>query len=69
MSSENWILTYYQQMCDGSVTVGQWIRKWYEIIVHGLEEKRWTFDQKKANSAINFIERYCHHLRGLSLLD
>lgn len=64
MSSENWILTYYQQMCDGSVTVGQWIRKWYEIIVHGLEEKRWTFDQKKANSVINFIERYCHHHEG-----
>jgi len=64
MSADNWILTYYQQIQDGSVTVGSWIRKWYEIIVHGLEEKRWTFDQKKANAAINFIERYCHHHEG-----
>ena len=64
MSNDNWILTYYQQMCDGSVTVGQWIRKWYEMIVHGLEEKKWTFDQKKANAVINFIERYCHHHEG-----
>ena len=64
MSSDNWILTYYQQIKDGSVTVGKWIRTWYEMIVHGLEEKKWTFDQKKANSAINFIERYCHHHEG-----
>lgn len=60
----NWILTYYQQICDGSVTVGSWIRKWYEIVVHGLEDRRWFFDQKKANAAINFIERYCHHHEG-----
>jgi len=61
---QNWILTYYQQICDGSVTVGTWIRKWYEIVVHGLEAKTWSFDQKKANAAINFIERYCHHHEG-----
>ena len=64
MSADNWILTYYQQIMDGSVTVGKWIKTWYGQIVHGLEEKRWTFDQKKANSAINFIERYCHHHEG-----
>ena len=64
MISKNYILTYYQQICDGSVTVGAWIRKWYEIVVHGLEDKRWFFDQKKANAAINFIERYCHHHEG-----
>lgn len=62
--SDNWIYTYYQQIQDGSVTVGKWIRIWYEMIVHGLEEKRWSFDQKKANAAINFIERYCHHHEG-----
>ena len=64
MSADNWILTYYQQIKDGSVTVGEWIQRWYEIVVNGLQEKRWTFDQKKANAAINFIERYCHHHEG-----
>lgn len=63
-ADNNWILTYYQQICDGSVTVGSWIRKWYEIVVHGLEDRRWSFDQKRANAAINFIERYCHHHEG-----
>ena len=64
MSADNWILTYYQQIKDGSVTVGEWIQRWYEIVVSGLQEKWWTFDQKKANAAINFIERYCHHHEG-----
>ena len=63
-SGENAILTYYQQIKDGSVTVGKWIRTWYEIVVHGLEERRWFFDQKKAAKVINFIERYCHHHEG-----
>ena len=63
-TATNWILTYYQEIMDGSVTVGEWIRRWYTIVVHGLEEKRWAFDQKKANEVINFIERYCHHHEG-----
>lgn len=63
-TANNWILAYYQQIMDGSVTVGEWIRRWYGIVVHGLEEKRWRFDQKKANECINFIERYCHHHEG-----
>ena len=39
MESKNYILIYYQQIKDGSVTVGHWIEKWYEYIVHGLEQK------------------------------
>ena len=64
MTSKNYILIYYQQIKDGSVTVGKWIEKWYEYIVHGLEEKRFTFSQKKANTAIAFIQQYCRHHEG-----
>ena len=64
MTSKNYILTYYQQIKDGSVTVGKWIEKWYEYIVHGLEEKRFFFDQKKAARAIAFIQQYCRHHEG-----
>ena len=64
MVSKNYILTYYQQIKDGSVTVGSWIEKWYEYIVHGLEEKRFFFDQKKAARAIAFIQQYCRHHEG-----
>ena len=63
-TASNWIWTYYQQIRDGSVTVGKWIRKWYEMVVHSLQDGTYHFDQKKANEVINFVERYCHHHEG-----
>ena len=64
MNEENAIYAYYQGIQDGSITVGKWIRMLYEVIIDGLESGRWTFDQRRANSAIGFIERYCHHYKG-----
>lgn len=64
MSEENAILSYYQKIQDGSITVGKWIQMLYETIIDGLESKRWFFDQRRANAAINFIEKYCHHYKG-----
>jgi phage terminase large subunit-like protein len=60
----NYILQYYQQIKDGSVVVGEWVRLVYEYIVHGLEEKRFFYDAKKAEHAINYIEKFCHHAEG-----
>ena len=64
MNEENAILTYYQKIQDGSITVGKWIRKLYDVLVDGLEKKRWYYDQRKAQNAIRFIERFCHHYKG-----
>ena len=64
MQSKNYINIYYQQIKDGSVTVGHWIEKWYEYIVHGLEAKKFFFNQKKAAMAIAFIQQYCRHHEG-----
>lgn len=64
MNDENAILAYYQGIRDGSITVGRWIRTLYEMIVEGLESKRWYFDQRKASTAIRFVERFCHHYKG-----
>ena len=49
---------------DGSVTVGHWIRLLYERIISDLEEKHYFFDQKKANKAVRFFEKFCHHSKG-----
>ena len=62
----NSILEYYQGIQNGTIVVGRWIKLWYEQIVHGLEEGRFTFDQKKASKAIRFIETFCHHCEGRS---
>lgn len=60
----NSILEYYQAIKDGSETVGDWVKRWYEYIVKGLENKTFFFDQKKANKAIRYIEQFCHHHEG-----
>ena len=64
MNDENSILAYYQGIHDGSIYVGKWIRLLYEMIMDGLEDHTWFFNQKKAAMAIKFIERFCHHYKG-----
>lgn len=61
---DNYIFAYYQAITDGSVTVGRWVRLAYEYIIQGLERGEFTFSQKKANAAIRFVERFCHHHEG-----
>ena len=61
---DNYILTYYQAIKDGSVIVGKWIRLIYEYIVNGLENGLFYYDAKKANRAIEFIEAHAHHSEG-----
>ena len=60
----NYIYQYYQKIVDGSIRVGRWIRLIYEYIVDRLEDKTFTFDQKKANHAIQWIEEHCFHVEG-----
>lgn len=60
----NYIWEYYQGISDGSIVVGDWIRRLYEMIVKGLEDGTYIFNQKKANNAIKFIEKFCRHNKG-----
>lgn len=60
----NSIYEYYQQIKDGRIVVGKWIRRWYEYIVKGIEKKEFFYDNKKAERAIRFIENFAHHHEG-----
>ena len=62
---DNAILAYYQQIKEGTVLVGRWIKMLYEQIVHAIEDGTYIFDAKKADKAIRWIERYCHHTEGV----
>lgn len=64
MNEDNYIFSYYQAIKTGKVTVGRWIELIYEYIIDGLEKKRFFFDQKKANDAIEWIENHCFHTEG-----
>ena len=61
---QDWILTYYQEIQNGKVTIGHWIREWYTQIIDGLQKKRYTFDQKAAGKVIRFCENFCRHHEG-----
>ena len=65
MSSDNYILAYYQRIQDGTETVGRWIRLLYELIIKGLQGKSFFYDHKKATAAVRFVESFCHHHEGV----
>ena len=61
---DNYILAYYQQIKDGSVVVGRWVKLLYEYIVSGLQAGSFFYSAKKASAAVLFIEGFCHHHEG-----
>lgn len=61
---ENYILSYYQGIKDGSIVVGKWIELLYEYIVNGFEEKKFFYDHKKAMKVIDFFEHHVFHVEG-----
>ena len=55
---------YWEEIQTGGVVAGKWIRQLYEVIMQGLDEGRWFYDERLAENAIGFIERFCHHYKG-----
>ena len=64
VKTENAIQEYWNEIQTGGVTVGKWIRMLYEVIMKGLDEGRWFYDDHLAQNAVGFIQRYCHHYKG-----
>ena len=64
MTEENAILSYWDEIRTGRVTVGRWVRLLYEVILQGIDDGRWFYDGKLAGNAIGFIQRFCHHYKG-----
>ena len=60
----NDLLSYYQGIKDGTYTVGKWIVLLYNLIITGLENEAFFYNQKSANKAIRFIEGFCRHHEG-----
>ena len=63
-TAENAILAYWDEIQTGGVNVGKWIRLLYDVILQGIGEGRWFYDNRLAQNALGFIERYCHHYKG-----
>ena len=65
VKTENAITAYWDEIQTGGAVVGKWIRQLYDVIIRGLAEGRWRYDERLAQNAIGFIERYCHHYKGV----
>ena len=64
LTAESAIIQYWNEIQNGGVNAGKWIRLLYDVILQGLTEHRWYFSWKRADNALRFIERYCHHYKG-----
>lgn len=64
MTAESAILQYWNEIRSGGINAGKWIRLLYEVILQGLSEHLWYYSHERAENAIRFIERYCHHYKG-----
>lgn len=62
----NHIQEYYKQIVTGKIVVSDKIKRVYKHLTDKLKDKksRYVFDQKKAEHAIAFIEKYCKHSKG-----
>ena len=63
-NTDNHIYAYYQQIKNGSVVVGRWIRLLYEYLIAGIENGAFVFDNRRANDAVEWIEAHCFHTEG-----
>lgn len=64
VKTENAITAYWEEIQTGGVVVGKWIRMLYDVLMQGISENRWYFDERLADNATGFIERFCHHYKG-----
>lgn len=60
------IYEYYKKINSGEIKVGKWIHKVYDILIDGLEQEKWFYDEKKADKCVRFIETFVHHSKGRS---
>lgn len=63
-NSENYIFTYYQAIKNGSVNACKWVVLLYEYIIRELEAGAIFYDGRKAQTAVEWIERNCFHTEG-----
>ena len=64
MEKDNYIYEYFQDIQNGTVTVGRWIELIYKYIVDGVDNGSFKFDKQKADDVIDWIEHHCFHTEG-----
>ena len=63
---KSYLYKYHQQMVKGKINVGRWIYKIFSLLVEGVENGTYYYDDKKADMCIKFVETFIHHSKGRS---
>ena len=63
---KSYLYKYHQQMVKGEINVGRWIYKIFSLLVEGVENGTYFYDDKKADMCIKFVETFIHHSKGRS---
>lgn len=67
-TKKNWVLQYWKDIKSGKVIVSAKVYKVYGRLAERIKHPsgKYIFDNRKANHAVAFIERYCKHSKGKS---
>ena len=60
----NYIEEYHKKIQSGEIVVGEWIKRFYDYLIKGLNNKSFYFVEEKANKVIDWIEHNCYHTEG-----
>lgn len=61
---DNYIYAYHQKLKNGAETAGRYITNVYSYLVEGIQNGRFSFNQRRADLAIEWIENHCFHTEG-----
>ena len=64
MAKKNYIEQYYDQIKKKKINVGEWIYKIFALLIAGIKDGTYIFDEAKADKAVRFIETFIHHSKG-----
>lgn len=62
----NPIRAYWQQIESGKVVVSDKVQRVFKKLAADLidDKSEWEYDERRANHAIEFVEKYCRHSKG-----
>ena len=61
----NYIEQYRRKINSGKLPANEDIKAVYDLIHRNIKEKVYRLDEDKASKAIEFFERFCHHVKGM----
>ena len=60
----NYLIEYHRQIEDGSILVGEELKKQLDLLIQDLKNPRYVFDEAPGNLRIDFIETFCKHTKS-----